>query len=144
MKSCSGFGHRYVYQNINDKLEKEILKAIDMGCYIFYTGAMGEFDRLFASIIRKYKKEYNIKLICVKPYLTKELNENKDYYYTMYDDIIIPDELSDVFYKQAITKRNEWIIDNSDIVIGYAIHDYGGAYQAIKYAKKQNKTIFSI
>lgn len=57
----------------------------------------------------------------------------------MYDDVIIPTELMGIHYKGAIKARNRWIVDNSDIVIGYSIRDYGGAYTALKYAEKLGK-----
>ena len=112
---------------------------------MFYTGAMGEFDEIFSSAVRFLKKTYpEIKLVCVKPYLTKEINESGDYLYSLYDDIIIPTELADIHYKTVITKRNQWIIDKCDVVIGYTIRDYGGAYKAIDYAKKKGKEIIII
>ena len=79
-----------------------------------------------------------------KPYLTKEINENGVYLFTLYDDIIIPTELADVHYKQVITKRNRWIISQSDVVIIYTIRNYGGAYSALNYAKKLKREIVKI
>lgn len=106
---------------------------------------MGEFDEIFSSAVRFLKKTYpEIKLVCVKPYLTKEIIESGDYLYSLYDDIIIPTELADIHYKTVITKRNQWIIDKCDVVIGYTIRDYGGAYKAIDYAKKKGKEIIII
>ena len=118
---------------------------MEQGCTIFYTGAMGDFDDLFSSAVRKAKRcNPNIKLICVKPYMTQDINENGEYLYSLYDDIIIPTELADVHYKAAITKRNQWIIQNSEMVIVYTVRNYGGAYKAMKYAKKNNKTIMDL
>lgn len=106
---------------------------------------MGEFDKLYMSEIRKIKRQYpEIKLICVKPYMTKEINENGDYLLSIYDDIIIPSELADIHYKSVITKRNRLVIDWSDIVISYVKRKYGGAFDAIKYANKQNKAIINL
>ncbi|MEE3427944.1 MAG: hypothetical protein VZQ55_03080 [Ruminococcus sp.] len=100
---------------------------------------------IFSRAVRKAKKTNpNIKLICVKPYMTKELNDNKEYYKSMYDDVIIPTELIGIHYKSAITARNRWIVDNSDIVIVYTIRAYGGAYTAINYAKKKNKLVIKL
>ena len=121
------------------------MKAVEQGCEIFYTGAMGEFDNQFSVAVRRAKKVYpNIKLICVKPYQTKELNESKDYYGMMYDDVIIPQELLGVHFKAAIKERNRWIIDHSDIILIYTIRNYGGAYEAEKYSLKKKKSIIYI
>ena len=140
LKACCGFGHREVFANITEQLDKAVLKAAEQGCIIFYTGAMGDFDSLFSSAVRKAKRNYpNIKLICVKPYMTKEINESGDYLYSLYDDIIIPTELADIHPKSAIIKRNRLLVDWSEIVIGYIKRQYGGAYTALKYARSQRK-----
>lgn len=145
IKACCAFGHREVYENITEQLDKAVLEAAAQGCVIFYTGAMGQFDSLFASAVRKSKKSYpNIKLICVKPNMTKEINESGEYLYTLYDDIIIPSELADIHPKSAIPKRNRLLVDWSNVVIGYIKRQYGGAYTALKYAHSQKKEIIMI
>ena len=145
MKACCGFGHRNVFENIEDKLYTAVMNAVGQGCEIFYTGAMGEFDSLFSSAVRKAKKVYpNIKLICVKPYFTNDINTDKDYYAALYDDIIIPDELAAIHPKAAIKARNRWMIDNSDIVLIYTIRNYGGAYEAKRYAERNGKRLVRI
>ena len=122
-----------------------IINAAEQGCEIFYTGAMGDFDSLFSSSVRKVKKSYpNIKLICVKPYFTNDINTDRDYYVVMYDDVIIPDELADIHPKAAIKARNRWIIDNSDMVLMYTIRNEGGAYEAKRYAERKSKTIINL
>ncbi len=141
MKACCGFGHRNVFENISSKIDNAIETAITQGCEIFYTGAMGDFDSLFSSAVRSAKKAYpHIKLICVKPYMTQELNENRDYYTAAYDDVIIPAEIVGVHYKAAIKARNRWMIDHSDIMLSYTVRDRGGAYEAKKYAEKLKAT----
>ena len=145
IKACCGFGHRQVFENISESLDKAVLEAAAQGCVIFYTGAMGRFDSLFASAVRKAKRNYpNIKLICVKPYMTKEINENGDYLYSLYDDIIIPTELADIHPKSAIPKRNRLLVDWSDIMIGYIKRQYGGAYTAIRYARSIKKEVIML
>ena len=142
MKACCGFGHRNVFENISSKLDNAVEGAIAQGCEIFYTGAMGEFDSLFSSAVRSAKKAYpHIKLICVKPYFTNDINSNGEYYASLYDDIIIPDEIAGVHPKAAIKARNRWIIDNSDIVLIYTVRNFGGAYEAKKYAERSRKNI---
>ena len=145
MKACSGFGHRNVFENISSKLDNAVEEAIAQGCEIFYTGAMGDFDSLFSSAVRSAKKVYpHIKLIGVKPYLTNDINTDKDYYTALYDDIIIPDELAGIHPKAAIKARNRWIIDNSDIVLIYTVRNFGGAYEAKRFAERNGKRLIKI
>lgn len=80
-------------------------------------------------------------IICVKPYFTNDININRDYYNALYDDIIFPDKLAGIHYKAAIKVRNRWMIDNSDFVLIYTFRNYGGAYEAKKYAERSHKNI---
>ena len=106
---------------------------------------MCEFDNLFSSAVHNAKKTYpNIKLICVKPYFTNDINTGRDYYNAMYDDVIIPPEIIGVHYKSAIKARNQWMIDNSNIVLIYTVRNYGGAYEAQKYSERNNKQIIML
>ena len=83
-------------------------------------------------------------LLFVKPYFTNEINTNGEYYAAMYDDIVIPPAIIGVHYKRAITARNRWMVDNSDLIVSYIIRDYGGAADTIKYAKRMDKRIISL
>ncbi|MBQ9901289.1 MAG: DUF1273 family protein [Clostridia bacterium] len=132
-------------EKIDDAVYAAVLKAAEQGCDIFYTGAMGEFDSLFSSAVRKVKKTYpKIKLICVKPYFTIDLNINGEYYSALYDDVIIPDELADIHPKAAIKYRNRWMIDHSNIILIFTKRSYGGAYEARRYAERIGKKIVYI
>lgn len=145
-KICCCFGHREVYKNISDILYASIENLIVReGITTFMTGGMGEFDGAFASAVRALKCKYtDIRLLLVKPYFTSEMNVNKDYYISMYDEIIIPDELTGIYPKAAITKRNRWMVENSEVILSYVYRDFGGAYAAVKYAKRLNKRIISV
>lgn len=145
LKACCGFGHRIIHQNITEKVNRAVFEACTLGCKVFYTGAMGEFDSIFTSSVLTAKNNFpEIKLICVKPYLTKDIIINNSYINSIYDDIIVPTQLADIHYKSVITKRNQIMIDKSDIVIIYNVRNYGGAYQSLIYAEKTNKSIIRI
>ena len=144
MKACCGFGHRTVLANIEDSLLSTVLKAVEEDCEIFYTGAMGDFDAQFSASVRRVKASFpHIKLICVKPYFSNDINTNKEYYAELYDDIIIPPEIIGIHYKAAIKARNRWMVDNSDLIICYIIRNYGGAADAVKYARHKEKRIIN-
>ena len=113
------FGHRDVYKNISDILSEVIEDLItNKEVTEFWTGGMGNFDGSFASAVRALKRKYpDIKLILIKPYFSNELNTNKEYYEFTYDDVVIPDVLAGVHPKSAITKRNRWMVENSDFIV---------------------------
>ena len=142
---CVCFGHRNIWKDVDEL--RNILEdlIINENVTIFMTGGMGEFDSIFSSNVRSLKKQYkNIKLWLVKPYFSAELNSNKNYYESQYDEIIIPDVVAGIYPKAAITKRNRWMVEQSDIIISYINKEYGGAYMAVKYAKSLGKRIISV
>ena len=59
-----------------------------------------------------------------------------EYYEKYYDAVIIPDELSAIHPKSAITKRNEWLISHSDLLIAYVVRSSGGTATCLKKAVK--------
>jgi len=146
---CTFAGHREVYQaNISEMLDEAIFKIINTDDnFRFLVGGMGEFDGMCSSVVRRAKREYpnkEIRLELVLPYLTHELNENKLYYETSFDDVVIPIELAGVHYKSAITKRNRWMVEQSDWVIAFVYRDFGGAYTTLRYAENKGLQIINL
>lgn len=149
MISCTFAGHREIYgRNIESSIELAIESILKKdNSFVFYSGDMGEFDKMCSAAVRTAKRrhpELDIKLMVVLPYMMAKVNTDKDFYKNLYDDIIIPMELSDAHYKSAITKRNRWIIDRSDCLIAYVYRDFGGAYTTLKYANRMNKEIINL
>lgn len=144
--TCCVFGHRKLYLEIESELYTIIKRLINgYGVEIFLTGGMGETDERFSSVVRSLKRIYpNIKLILVIPYFSNVLNSNKEYYDIMYDDILLPDELIGSYYKAAITKRNKWMIENSDYIIDCTYRNFGGAYDAVAYRKSLGEIIVKV
>lgn len=109
--------------------------AIEQGGKTFYLGGYGEFDSLAASVLREMKKLYpQIELILVLPYL----NASKDA--LGYDGTVYP-PLESVPPRYAISKRNQWMVEVSDVVVAYVLHSWGGAATTLRYAKRKNKRI---
>ena len=150
MTTCTFAGHREVYQGgVGANIDAAIEKIIDQGddSFNFLVGGMGEFDGLCSGAVRGAKRrhpEKQITLSLVLPYLTHGINENKEYYSLFYDEIIVPMELAGIHYKEAITARNCWLIDQSDYLIAFVMRDFGGAYSTLKYAEKKNLEIINI
>ena len=136
-------GHRHEWHNINieEKLETTIITLIEKGYTTFYNGDHGFFDTLVFDILCKLKIKYpQIKIYKI---LTS-YNPNKISLHPNYTDSILPD-LTNIYYKQKIIKRNEWIIDNSNILVCHIINSYkSGAYLMLKYAISKNLPIIYI
>lgn len=103
-----------------------------------YLGGYGAFDQFAYGSSSKFKMTHpNVSLVFVAPYL---YGLSK---YSEYDDIIYP-SLENVPKKFAITYRNKYMIENSDVVIAYVNRLYGGAYKSYSLAEKQGKKIYNL
>lgn len=110
----------------------------------FYLGGYGNFDFFAKKCAEKYKSIHkNTKIVFVTPYINDWLNERRDYFENEYDEIIYP-ELESVPFRFAISKRNEWMAEHSDLVIAYVCVDFGGAYAFFKHAIRCNKEVVNI
>lgn len=132
-----------VKEIVKEQLRENITASEHIICYL---GGYGDFDECCALACRELKKEYpTIKLIYVAPYLT--LSEQKKIKQMeragFYDASIYP-PIENTPNKFAIIKRNEWMIENADLVIAYVNRSYGGAYKALEIAKRKKKRIINI
>ena len=109
----------------------------------FYLGGYGDFDSLCLRTLRELKKEFqDIELIFITPYLDKNYSKLEFAKYH-YDDVIFP-PLESVPRKFAIIKRNEWMVEEADLVIAYIMYSWGGATKTLEYAKRKKKTITNL
>ena len=144
--TVSLFGHREIDDlcRLDSGLAPILRELIQTEEYVsFFIGRSGEFDEYAASVIKRVQKETEREksaLVLVLPYKVSDI----DYYEKYYDDIIIPESVYDAHPKAAITLRNRWMIEKSEIIIVYVEHDGGGAYAAMKYAEKLNKRIINL
>ena len=108
-----------------------------------YIGRNGEFDIYAASVVKRIQgvtgKENN-ELICVMPYYVKDIEHYEKYY----DRVIIPEIIEGAYPKEAITKRNKWMVEQAELFIGYIEKENGGAYKAMKYAESLGKKVINL
>ncbi len=130
-------GHAEIAQsdNLRGWLISTIEPLIADGADTFYLGGYGAFDSLAAAVLRELKKTYpHIQIILVLAYL----NRNTDT--SGYDSTFYP-ELEEVPPRFAISKRNERMVEMSDVVVAYVTHGWGGAAKTLEYAKRKRKVI---
>lgn len=120
---------------IKDWLSLVIKNLIEQGAKKFYIGGYGDFDNLVLNILLQQKNFYpDIELILVLAYLNTSKDTSK------YDSTVYP-PLESTPPKFAILKRNQWMVEISDIIVSYVVHDWGGASKTLKYAKRKKKKI---
>jgi len=141
--TVSLFGHRSLLNPLSaeEHLEREVYKILKSHSYVnFLIGRTGEFDLLGALTIRRVMKTYsriNGSLVLVLPYQNSSVENNRDSFLNLYDEIEICPQSADAYYKSAFQVRNQNMIDRSDLVLCCIEHEYGGAYQAVRYARQQ-------
>lgn len=138
-------GHRSVYNRdeLSKKVKKAIMENIDReNNTVFFCGGYGDFDNLCACTCKAIKKERpNCEIVLITPYINKPQREGSGT--KLYDFILYP-PLESVPLKFAISKRNEWMVDQADLVIAYIDRAYGGAYKSFCYAKRKKKRIVNL
>ena len=143
---ASFIGHREVehFREVEEQLERIVVELIKTKEYVeFYVGRNGEFDLMVASVIKRSQRDYgyaNSSLILVIPYPIANLEDMEKYY----DEVMYPVELYKVHYKAAITKRNEWMVDHSDLLVAYVIRENGGAHVCLKKAIGKERRVMLI
>ena len=141
--TVSFFGHRMIDNvlEIENRLEQFIRTILREHEYVeFLVGRNGEFDQIVSSVIRRCKREYrsdNSAHILVLPYLTAEFRDNEESFRDYYDEIEVCEAAAGSHYKNAHQTRNRAMVDRSDLVIFCIQRESGGAWQTMKYAKKQ-------
>ena len=148
--TVSFFGHRMIDNalEIENRLEQLIRTLLREHEYIeFLVGRDGEFDQLASSAIRRCKRECrsdNSAHIWVLPYLTAEYRDNEESFRDYYDEIEVCETAAVGHYKNAHQTRNRAMVDRSDLVVFCIQHASGGAWQTMKYTKKQGKPCINL
>ncbi|MBR4974128.1 MAG: hypothetical protein IKY60_00945 [Bacteroidales bacterium] len=106
---------------------------------VFYVGDNGNFDTMVRHQLEDLSHIYPITYSIVLAYLPTEKNKYDDLSHTLY-----PEGLETVPKRFAISWRNKWMIQQSDIVVTYVIHNFGGAAQFKEMAVRQNKNVVEV
>ena len=123
-----------IRKRLSDKIEELILQGADE----FLLGGYGSFDLMSAYTVRSFKAKYpHIKSVLVVPYIDRSFDKE------LYDYSEYP-PLESVPKRLAILKRNEYMVNRSDIVIAYISHNWGGAAKTFDYAVRKGKRIIDI
>ena len=144
------FGHRYIDNplKVEELLEEQIRKLINEKEYVdFVVGRNGEFDQCVSSTVlrvRKNVRDDNGALVLMLPYPTAEYLNNEEYFHEYYTDVEISYAASMAHPKSAIQIRNREMVDRADLIICYVEEKVGGAWQTVKYAIEQEKTVINL
>ena len=139
---CTFFGHRDAPSRREGKIRETIERLISEGVTCFYVGNNGNFDSMVHRQLKQLSGEYpHIKYYVVLAYMPTEQSE---FDVTDYTETIYPEGLESVPPRFAISKRNQWMVEKSDIVVTYVKYSTGGAAQAKKLAERKGKRVINL
>ena len=134
------FGHKDTPKEIEPTLRSTLIDLIEnKNITVFYVGNNGNFDTMVRHQLEDLSQTYPITYSVVLAYLPTEKNKYDDLTHTIY-----PEGLETVPKRFAISWRNKWMIQQSDIVVTYVTHSFGGAAQFKEMAVKQSKNVVEL
>ena len=134
------FGHKDTPKEIEPTLRTTLIDLIENhGATEFYVGNNGNFDTMVRRQLEDLSNTYSITYNVVLAYLPAKKSEYDDYTNT-----ILPEGIETKPKRFAISYRNKWMIQQSDIVVTYVTHSFGGAAQFKNTAERKGKTIIEL
>ena len=120
-----------------DEVKTEVRRMIGEGATKFLNGGMGAFDALCARAVKDLKSEFPyIESLLVIPYLSYKCS-----FENVFDGSVYPEGLEKYHFKAAIIKRNEYMVESSQMALCY-VYALGGAAKTYKRAKKRGLTLY--
>lgn len=137
---CTFFGHKEIPKEIEPTLRSTLIDLIEnKNVTVFYVGNNGSFDTMVRHQLEDLSKTYPITYSVVLAYLPTEKNK-----YDNLTNTIYPEGLETVPKRFAISRRNKWMIQQSDVVVTYVTHTFGGAAQFKELAERQSKDVVEL
>ena len=137
---CTFFGHKDTPKEIEPTLRTTLVDLIENhGATEFYVGNNGNFDAMVRRQLEDLSHTYPITYSVVLAYLPTKKSEYDDY-----TNSLLPEGIETKPKRFAISYRNKWMVKQSDVVVTYVTHNFGGATQFKEMAEKQSKTVIEL
>ena len=134
------FGHKDTPKEIETTLRATLVDLIENhGATEFYVGNNGNFDTMIRRQLENLSQTYPITYNVVLAYLPTKKSEYDDYTNT-----ILPEGIETSPKRFAISYRNKWMIQQSDVVVTYVTHSFGGAAQFKEMAERKEKLVIEL
>ena len=147
-KAVSVSGHRYLLEDFNRELIKKIfISLIENNYDTFLIGMAIGFDTECFKILEELRNEYPIKIIACVPCLSQSANFNKaqkeeyDRMMVSADEKVI---LQDNYDKYCMLKRNDYMLENSSLLVAYLRKKSGGTAYTVRRATEKNVDVIKI
>ena len=137
---CAFFGHKDTSPDTENDLKNAILYLIqNEGVCSFLVGNNGNFDLLVQKTLARIKQSgENITYCFVVSYLGERALSGEQ------DATVFPQGLEFSPPRFAISKRNEWLIKQSDIIIAYDKYKISKTHQWVQKAARRGLRIINL
>lgn len=143
MSACTFFGHHDCPSSVKPKLREVLINLIENHAVdMFYVGQQGAYDGIVRSVLKELVSVYpHIHYAVVLERIPQKRDEldARDY-----SDTMLPEGIETIHPRFAISWRNKWMIRQSDYVVTYITHSWGGAAQFAGTAERQKKTVINL
>lgn len=140
---CSFFGHKDAPQSLHPEIKAHIeLLITQRNVDSFMVGNQGSFDSMVLKALRELKQAYPH--ICYNVVLAYVPAQKQEYELYAPSETFLPEGIETVPKRFAISWRNKWMARESDLLLCYITHSWGGASQFVEYAKRQGKEIINL
>ena len=134
------FGHKDTPKNIEPTLRTTLVDLIEnQGASVFYVGNNGNFDTMVRRQLENLSQTYPITYNIVLAYIPTKKSE-----YDSFTNTLLPEGIETIPKRFAISYRNKWMVEQSDVVVTYVTHSFGGAAQFKAMAERQGKTVIEL
>ena len=137
--TCTFIGHKDCPFSVKMGIEGVILELISKGAKHFLVGNNGNFDYLVQLILADLlKKGFDISVSIVLSYIY-EVSISGHQELTAF-----PEELSNAPKRFAISKRNEYLLKKSSIIVCYVNNRFSNSFKWLEKARKKGLIIVEI
>ncbi|MBR2724980.1 MAG: hypothetical protein IKB72_06035 [Ruminococcus sp.] len=134
------FGHKDTPKNIEPTLRTTLVDLIENhDATEFYVGNNGNFDTMVRRQLENLSQTYPITYNIVLAYIPTKKSE-----YDSFTNTLLPEGIETIPKRFAISYRNKWMVEQSDMVVTYVTHGFGGAAQFKAMAERQGNTVIEL
>ena len=153
LNRCCFTGHRPEKLNLSEAevkplLERAIDTAIENGFTTFITGMAPGVDIWAAEIVlKKRKRNAALHLICAVPHPGFEKRKTKyeeDRYQNIIDNADYTQTICDRYFRACYQRRNEFMVDHSNLVIAVWNGTPSGTKNTIDYAERKGVKVVNV
>jgi len=134
------------YLAVKSLLSQAIDRAIKEGYDTFISGGALGVDQWALEVL--YQKNIPGKIIIARPFPSQSCKwpekSQKDFEFLLSMANQVVDVCEDPYASWKMQKRNEWMVDRSELVIAVWDGTDGGTGNCVKYAQKCGKTVWKI